>query len=44
MKMPNRTPDMRELKQGQWLRVAGVKKVLKEDKENVINGRQKDSV
>ena len=44
MKMPNRTPDMRELKQGQWLRVAGVKKVLKEHKENAINGKQKDSV
>ena len=32
---------MRELKQAQWLRVAGVKK--KEDKENAINGKQKDS-
>ena len=35
---------MRELKQGQWFRVAGVTKVLKEDKENAINGKQKDSV
>ena len=35
---------MRELKQGQWLRVAGVKMVLKEHKENAINGKQKDSV
>ena len=32
---------MRELKQGQWLRVAGVKKVLKEDKENALCGTQK---
>ena len=35
---------MRDLKQGQWLRVAGVKEVLEEDRENVINGQQKDSV
>ena len=35
---------MRELKQGQWLRIAGVNVVLKEDKENAINGKQKDSV
>ena len=38
------TPDMRELKQEQWLRIAGVNVVLKEDKENAFNGKQKDSV
>ena len=35
---------MTELKQEQWLRIAGVNVVLKEDKENAINGEQKDSV
>ena len=35
---------MKELKQGQWLPIAGVYVVLKEDKENAINGRPKDSV
>ena len=35
---------VREMKQVQRLRVAGDKNVLKEDKENVINGKQKDSV
>ena len=35
---------MRELKQGQWLRIAGVNVVLKEDKENAINGKRMDSV
>ena len=38
------TPEMRELKQEQWLRIAGVNEVLNEDKENAINGKQKDSV
>ena len=38
------TPEMRELKQGQWLRIAGVNVVLKEDQENAVNGKQKDSV
>ena len=39
------TPEMRELKQGQWLRVAGVRAwFLKEDQENATNGKQKDSV
>ena len=37
-------PETRELEQGQWSRVAGVNVVLKEDKENAINGEQKDSV
>ena len=32
------------LKQGQWLRIAGVNVVLKEDWENAINGKQKDNV
>ena len=35
---------MRELKQRQWLRIVGVNVVLNEDKENAINGKQKDSV
>ena len=35
---------MRELRQGQWLRVAGDHVVLKGDKELAINGKQKDSV
>ena len=35
---------MIELKQGQWLRIARVNVVLKEDKENASNGKQKDSV
>ena len=35
---------MRGLKQKQWLRIAGVNVVLNEDKENAINGKQKDSV
>ena len=35
---------MIELKQEQWLRIAIVNVVLKEDKENVTNGEQKDSV
>ena len=35
---------MRGLKTVQWLRVAGVNVVLKEDQENAINGKQKDSV
>ena len=35
---------MRELKQEQWLRIAGVNVVLKGDRENAINGKQKDSV
>ena len=38
------TPDMRELKQVQWLRIAGVNVVLIEDKENATNGKQKDGV
>ena len=35
---------MRELKQVQWLRGAVANVVLKEDQENAINGKQKDSV
>ena len=38
------TPEMRELKQEHWLRVAGVNVVLKEDQENAVNGKPKDSV
>ena len=38
------TLELRELKQEQWLRIAGVNVVLKEDKENAMNGKQKDSV
>ena len=38
------TPEMIELKQGQWLRIAGVNVVLIEDKENATDGKQKDSV
>ena len=38
------TPEMIQLKQEQWLRIAGVNVVSKEDKENAINGKQKDSV
>ena len=37
-------PETRGLKQVQWLRVAGDKVVLKEDKEFAISGKQKDSV
>ena len=40
----NLTPAMRELKQVQWLRVAGDLVVSKGDKEFAINGKQKDSV
>ena len=32
------------LKQVQWSRIAAVNVVLKEDKENAINGKQTDSV
>ena len=35
---------MRELKQEQWSRIAGVNVVFKEDKEKAISGKQKDSV
>ena len=35
---------MKGSKQGHWLRIAGVNVVLKEDQENAINGKQKDSV
>ena len=35
---------MREWKQEQWLQIAGVNVVLREDQENAINGKQKDSV
>ena len=35
---------MRDLKQEQWLRIAGVNVVLKEDKESAISGKQKDGV
>ena len=35
---------MRELKQGQWLRIAAVNVVLKEDNANAITGKLKDSV
>ena len=35
---------MIELKQGQWLRIAGVNVVLIEDKENATNSKQKDGV
>ena len=35
---------MRELKQEQWLRIAGVNEVVKEDKDNAINGKQMDCV
>ena len=38
------TPEMKGLNQGQWKRVERVNVVLKEDKENAINGKQKDSV
>ena len=38
------TPDTGKLKQEQWLRIAGVNVVLKEDKENANSGKQKDSV
>ena len=34
-------PEMRELRQVQWLRVAGDQVVLKEDKGNANNGKQK---
>ena len=37
------TPEMIELKQGQWLRVAQVNVVLKEDKEFATNGKQMGS-
>ena len=36
--------EMRELKHGQWLRIAGVNVVLKEDKEFAISGKHKGSV
>ena len=35
---------MIELKQGQWLRIAGFNVVMIEDKENATDGKQKDSV
>ena len=35
---------MRELKHERWLRITGVNVVLREAKENAINGKQKDSV
>ena len=35
---------MRELKQEQWSRIAGVNVVLNEDKDHAINGKRKDSV
>ena len=38
------TPETRKLRQEQVSRIAGVNVVLKEDKENAINGKQKDSV
>ena len=38
------TPEMGRLKQGQWLRIAGINVVLRKDQENAINGMQKDSV
>ena len=38
------TPEMRESKQEHWLRIAGVNVVLKEDQENAIHGKPKDSV
>ena len=37
-------PEMRGLKQEQWLRIAGINVVLKKDQENADNGKQKDSV
>ena len=33
-----------KIETGQWLRIAGVNVVLKEDKENATDGKQKDSV
>ena len=39
-----KAPEMRQLKQEQWLRIAGVIVVLNEDKESAISGKQKDSV
>ena len=38
------TPEMRESKQEQWFRIAGINVVLKEDKEFAVNGKQKASV
>ena len=37
-------PETRELREEQWARVAGDRVVLKEVKENAINGKQKDNV
>ena len=37
-------PETREVRQKQWSRVAGDFVVLKEDKENAVNGKQKDNV
>ena len=37
-------PETRELRQDQWSRVAGDYVMLKEDKENALNGKQKVSV
>ena len=36
-------PETREVRQKQWSRVAGDFVVLKEDKENATNGKQKDN-
>ena len=38
------TPEMRELKEELWFRVAGDEVVLKSDKEFAVNGKQKGSV
>ena len=38
------TPELRELKHKQWLRVAWVNVVLDEDKKFAISGKQKDNV
>ena len=37
------TYSITKFRRQQWLRIAGVSVVLKEDKENAINGKQKDS-
>ena len=38
------TAVLRRQKKGRWLRIAGVNVVWKEDQENAINGKEKDSV
>ena len=44
LRLRNFDPRNEGLKQVQWLRIAGVNVVLKEDKENAINGKHKHSV